>query len=46
MEGSGSKPMGMFNPSAKVSIFWALPSGPMLERIFTESRGLVPSLAA
>ena len=38
--------MGMFRPSAKMRTFRARPSGPKSSRIFTASRGRVPSSAA
>ncbi len=42
--GSGSTPMGMFRPSAKVVILRARPSGPKSSRTLTVSRGLVAVL--
>ena len=42
-DGSGNRPIGMFKPSAKVSIFLARPSAWKSERILTVSRGRVPS---
>ena len=44
-DGSGKSPIGMFNPSAKVSILRARPSAWKSERILTVSRGLVPATA-
>ena len=41
--GSGRRPIGMFRPSANVSILRARPSGPKSDRILTVSRGFAPS---
>ena len=41
--GSGSTPMGMFNPSANVSTFRARPSSRKSDRTITLSRGVWPA---